>query len=51
MHAVAENYEQTHTHTHGTATVMITRLFEALKLNRYNTTYTHAKPLIMKHMC
>ena len=39
-----------HTHTCGTATVTITIVFEEFKLNRYNTTYTYAKPLNRKHM-
>ena len=39
-----------HTRTRRTATVMIIRLFEALQLNRYNTTYTYAKPLNIKPM-
>ena len=34
-------YANRHTHTRGTATVtIIIRLFEALQLNRYNTTYS-----------
>ena len=52
----------THTHTHARTharahardshsdDIKQSRLFEAMKLNRYNKTYTHAKPLNIKHM-